>query len=786
MKIKQQNQKRKMLTNKINKTMERSINDISSNISKMISTQNNIDEALTNKKIFNGPNIVKIRIKKNISSFPNSNKNANIVSEGDSISSLNENVNISKKAFNNNNQSNENKLTQGLDEALIKNNDSFLNNNNNNNNGNLDNLFDSDSSLSSVSFYESDYIIENETFSKEEINYEKNMEIQKNESISETENDTYTEIDSLESTEKLEDISYFDDSSSITSLSSLISDSYFSSSNIITSKPKRKLKKIKKEITKENDSNTIESEIIPKRKRRKRSTISSVSSSHLSINISTPENLDPITVPIPKRRGRKPKNMKTSYNYNQLIKINSDINNMWNTLHENLKEKNQKNFEIPDSIVNEFEGLIKNPNNGDYINSYEWNIMKMSNDGKFTSFLTSDTFIPKTSKCLICQETIEEEDKKCYCEYCKSYYHQKCIKDDTKEPSEIVQIDKPVDIFRKAYNLNLSNNHLIHNVEFKWFLQKKWICPNHKDKNPIPKPKLKYPINTQDKKIKSNISSPNLHQNDSSVQSSTKKSSQKKKKDNSKMNHLTTSHSKKRSRDYNTTSAISNTKQENNSKRKESVVLKFITNNEPFSHDNPSKNSSIEIKKKNMKFNPDVDPDIYIHLKNEESLSTNIINKVIPKESSKFLKPEVRFKATEEQIKLDFIKKVNKSSKEIEDWLNSLILFHQDIIQQLYHKNLISTVPPTPSINSSSTYLIDTLCSAIEYSKKEDDYTKSLFETDKKNEEKTFDNKEKDNQLITNASITSDEIIPDIITKDSLIYQQYCYWKYICRSVINE
>jgi len=30
-----------------------------------------------------------------------------------------------------------------------------------------------------------------------------------------------------------------------------------------------------------------------------------------------------------------------------------------------------------------------------------------------------------------------------------------------------------------------------------------------------------------------------------------------------------------------------------------------------------------------MKFDPDVDPNIYIHLKNEEELSTDIINKGI-------------------------------------------------------------------------------------------------------------------------------------------------------------
>ncbi|OUM56863.1 hypothetical protein PIROE2DRAFT_18347 [Piromyces sp. E2] len=282
---------------------------------------------------------------------------------------------------------------------------------------------------------------------------------------------------------------------------------------------------------------------------------------------------------------------------------------MWNTLCKNLENKKQKNFEVPDSIVNDFEGLIRNPNNGDYINSYEWNIIKMSNDGKITAFLTSDTFIPKTLKCSRCQETIEE-DKKYYCEYCNSYYHCKCIKDSIQEKPEIIQIDKPVDIFRQAYNLNLSNNYIVHNADFKWCLQKKWICPNHKDKNPIPKPKLKNAKIVQDKK-------------------------QNQIKDGSKTDQTTTvtaktsSHTKKRSRNHSTTSTISNGKQEVNVKKKENVILKFIPNNESVSLNNHDNHSNIEIKKKVMKFDPNIDPDIYIHLKNEESLSTDIINKGI-------------------------------------------------------------------------------------------------------------------------------------------------------------
>ncbi len=50
---------------------------------------------------------------------------------------------------------------------------------------------------------------------------------------------------------------------------------------------------------------------------------------------------------------------------------------MWNNLYAKLKDKKQQDFEITDNIINNFEGLIKNPNNGDYINSNEWNIVKM-------------------------------------------------------------------------------------------------------------------------------------------------------------------------------------------------------------------------------------------------------------------------------------------------------------------------------------------------------------------------------------------------------------------------
>jgi len=46
-------------------------------------------------------------------------------------------------------------------------------------------------------------------------------------------------------------------------------------------------------------------------------------------------------------------------------------------LCEKLNNKNPINFEIPERIINDFEGLIRNPNNGSYLNSYEWNIVKM-------------------------------------------------------------------------------------------------------------------------------------------------------------------------------------------------------------------------------------------------------------------------------------------------------------------------------------------------------------------------------------------------------------------------
>ena len=60
--------------------------------------------------------------------------------------------------------------------------------------------------------------------------------------------------------------------------------------------------------------------------------------------------------------------------------------------------------------------------------------------------------------------------------------------------------------------------------------------------------------------------------------------------------------------------------------------MKFKSNNhETSSSSENSNDTNFEITKKTTHFDPEVDPDIYIHLKNEDSLSTNIINNGIKK-----------------------------------------------------------------------------------------------------------------------------------------------------------
>jgi len=603
------------------------------------------------------------------------------------------------------------------------NNDEEYIDNQQNINGNIDNLFDSDSSLSSISLYESDDLSDNEKYNNNEIIKYKN-EINHNSSNSKKEMNNM--LDSINNTNEIENNLYFDDSSSITSLSSLGYDECLSTSSISPIKPKRKLDmeekfKSEKNIDEKNVSLIEFESYIPRKKRRgrKKSDITNLSNSQQFNKISNITETEQSPPVIKKKRGRKRKNEKITYNNEQLQKINQNINNMWKDLYEKLN-KNPIDFEIPDNIVNDFEGLIKNPKNGNYINSYEWNIVKMSDDGKITAFLTSDTFNPKNIKCSKCQETIKE-DKKYYCEYCNSYYHYRCINenDDIKDEfkKEIIQIDNPVDIFKKAYNLNLSNNYLVHNADFKWCLQKKWICPYHSDKNFIPKPKLKHINIPEEKMVSSNISSPKYNREDSSSTISSKKSvSQKKKKDECKLNQLNSNctniitHMKKRSRNFSITSTGSNNKPEICLKKRENILLKFISNNDLSS--TPKKNIVLS-KKKNIKLDPDIDTNIYINLKNEDLLSSNIINKVIPKESLEYQKPEIKYKTTEEQIKMNFIDKVYKSSKEMEEWLYSLVHLHQDIMNQLHTKNIIKKIPPSPPLNEPSTYLIDTLCSAI-------------------------------------------------------------------------
>jgi len=520
-------------------------------------------------------------------------------------------------------------------------------------NGNIETLFDSDTSLSSISTYESDNISEDNAFHDEIIKYKQNI-------MDSTQNENkYKTINGSNSHKN----GSFDETSSITSLSSL---DYTPPSSLTPMKTKRKLRTKNKIESTNNDTSTIESNIISKRKRRRKSSITSISTLQSPNNMAIPNGLEQIISSPVKKRGRKKKITKFNYSCEKLLQINKNINDMWNNLYAKLKDKKQKDFEIPDNIINDFEGLIKNPNNGDYINSNEWNIVKMSNEGNITSFLTSDSFIPKSVKCSKCKEIINE-DKKHFCEFCNMYYHYECIKESIKkEDQQIIHLNKPVDILKQAYNLNLSSNYLIHNADFKWCLQKKWICPFHTEKNPIPKPKLKYSNNSNLNKPIPDISSPKIHTEDSS---SSKKITHKKKKEDSKTEHSTSTKSstciKKRSRNHSiTSSTISNNKSEITIKKKENVILKFTSNNHETSssHENGN-NINFEIKKKNTKFDPEVDPDIYIHLKDEDPLSINIINNVIPKESSKYIRPEVRYKATEEQIKLDFIKKVYKTKK---------------------------------------------------------------------------------------------------------------------------
>jgi len=67
MKFEQQNQKEKMLTDNIDETMERSINHISSDISKPLQNKNIINETVNYQKKLNGPDVTtKLEIKNNI------------------------------------------------------------------------------------------------------------------------------------------------------------------------------------------------------------------------------------------------------------------------------------------------------------------------------------------------------------------------------------------------------------------------------------------------------------------------------------------------------------------------------------------------------------------------------------------------------------------------------------------------------------------------------------------------------------------------------------------------
>jgi len=176
--------------------------------------------------------------------------------------------------------------------------------NNKNVNGNIENLFDSDTSLSSISAYESDNISEdnedNETIKSERIIMNLTQDEKKNKT---------TDVNSHKNGINL------DDTSSMTSLSSLDN---MSPSSIPPLNSKRKLRSRNKTESINNDSFTSESNSIPKRKRRRKSSNSSLSTLQSPNNIAIPNNIEQVS----KRRGRKRKITKFNYSYEKLLQIN--------------------------------------------------------------------------------------------------------------------------------------------------------------------------------------------------------------------------------------------------------------------------------------------------------------------------------------------------------------------------------------------------------------------------------------------------------------------------------
>jgi hypothetical protein len=248
-KIKQE----KMLSNNIENQENKENNKVSI-VSELSNPQNNIIDSIMIKKRLNSP-------KKNKESYEANNiKIVNLSSKESFVNNINELKNSIKE-----------KVEPNSSFVEETDNDSVCSNNQQNINGNIDNLFNSDSSLSSVSMYESDDdISEDDTFNHEII--KTSSEITND--ISNSEKKTLNGESSLENTEETETNSYFDDSSSITSLSSLGYNDYLSSSTISPIKPKRKLNSEEKEKPEKNEIikeiSDIDTNIPKKKKKRKK------------------------------------------------------------------------------------------------------------------------------------------------------------------------------------------------------------------------------------------------------------------------------------------------------------------------------------------------------------------------------------------------------------------------------------------------------------------------------------------------------------------------------------
>jgi len=304
MKFGQQDKQEKMLTDNIenqeinnNKTNVPSIeSELQNNIIDSISIKQQLNPEKINNELYNSNDIKK---------FDNNSKEG-FIKNSNNINTLMKNKNESKCSNIHKNED---------DKKYI---DSQQNGN-----GNIDNLFDSDSSLSSVSIYESDDLSDDEVFNNNKIiKFDNEIKNDKSNNIKETFDN------SLKNPEESDNNLYFDDSSSITSLSSLDYDDYLSTSSISPMKPKRKLNSDEKLESKRNtNDNNIPvidlDNFVPRKKRRgrKKSNISNLSNSLHSTSMSNMTEEQEIQT-IKKKRGRKRKNEKINYNSEQLQKIN--------------------------------------------------------------------------------------------------------------------------------------------------------------------------------------------------------------------------------------------------------------------------------------------------------------------------------------------------------------------------------------------------------------------------------------------------------------------------------